>query len=410
MKILIAVLILSSFVGAQDTVQDAVATNPLEVEVVIAKIDKLTATRVTSVTIGPAVESKVTATTAAPIAEILKRKNQKVTSGEAIIKLDTKILKLQVQSAQLDIERAQVELLRAQQASKETINQTTTQLQFAQKSERLAQKQYQEGLELYEIGIISRNELTNIETQLDQAKANLSQIQGDLARSQRAGTGDLELLYLQVEQARNQLAQLQVSLDSAVVTAPFNGEIVEFFVTLGESVQDGTPLFHIISTTEQVARFNVPVDIADSLEAEGLVWIKHGGLDYAAQVITVSHVAVDTQLVEVIAQLYDSKTRIPNGTVAQLPYVYTIGEGVLLPVDALQHKAGKSYVYIAKDGKAQHQEVNVLAGSEDKVQVKGIAEGVEVVSPVSSGLFDGLEIKVLSSSKVQSSGNENEYR
>ena len=52
-----------------------------------------------------------------------------------------------------------------------------------------------------------------------------------------------------------------------------------------------------------MARFNVPLDVAGRLVEQGILYIKYGGLDYGAKVLSQSRVDPQTQLVEITAQL-----------------------------------------------------------------------------------------------------------
>ncbi len=272
-----------------------------------------------------------------------------------------------------------------------------------------ARQRYTEAQQLYAEGFISLAELTNLEAQFVQAETVYSDAQNAVARSQRASGEGLEILRLTLGQAQTRLARIRQALQAATIRAPFSGEIIEMLVEEGESVQGGVPVFRLANNAEQVARFNVPLDVAERVVEQGILYIKYGGLDYGAKVLSQSRVNPETQLVEITARFYGSQTQIPNGVVTQLPYAYKAAEGTLLPAGAVQSEVGETFVYVVEAGAggegedaegsvAVRQEVEVLAEVEGRVAVNGLSPGTQVVYPVPNGLREGSQLAVSESS------------
>ncbi len=368
------------------------------VNVVVAEPGTLNATRITSVIVEPAQESRIAAGTDGRVVNVLKRKDARVARDEPVVILDTDTLELEEQNTVLEVESARVALQQAQQANREDQARANSGLRSAEVTLNSARQRYTEAQQLYAEGFISLAELTALEAEFIQAETVYNDAQNAVARSVRANSEGLEILRLTLQQAETRLTRIRQALQAATIRAPFAGEIVEMLVEEGESVQGGVPVFLLANTDEQVARFNVPLDVASRIVEQGILYIKYGGLDYGAKVLSQSRVDPETQLVEITARLYGSQTQIPSGVVTQLPYAYKAAEGIILPAGAVQSEVGETFVYVAEgdaEGSvAARQNVEVLAEVEERVAVNGLSEGVRVIHPVPNGVREGSQLVV----------------
>ena len=86
------------------------AGRALPVEVVAARLGKLSVPRETTVVIGPEQEATVVAPTSGTVLAVLKRRDTPVAAGEAVVQLDALALTQAVQDAQFALSSAQVSL------------------------------------------------------------------------------------------------------------------------------------------------------------------------------------------------------------------------------------------------------------------------------------------------------------
>ncbi len=366
-----------------------------QVRVVTVEEGVLSTSRSTSVTIDPAQESTVAAGTSGQVANITQREGSTVTNNDVVIQLDDTNLRLQADNAALAVERARVNLRSAELASSENQSQARAALQAAETNLRLAETRYQEAQALLTAGGISRTELTSLEANLEQARSNFQSASNAYSRSLRANEEDLALARIAIRNAQNTLDQAREALADTDISAPFSGEIADILVEEGEFIGAGSPAFRIASTEEQLARFSVPPADADNLVEQGIVYIPYNGLDYAAQIIRNSQVSGQNRLINITAQLYESETRIPIGTVTQLPYQLDLAEGGLLPSGAVQAEAGSNFVYVIDSERAQRQNVEILAEAGGQVALSGIEIGREVIFPVPADLRAGTRVNII---------------
>ncbi len=355
----------------------------------------LTAQRSASVTIDPSRSSMVAAGTSGQVAAVLHREGATVKAGETVVQLDTTSLKLQVQNARTALESANVNLSRAEQSAKDGLAQAQAALEAAQQNLALAQKQVDDGHNLFAAGGISATDLQSLQAQLAQARSGYQQASDAVNKAGRAETEDLQLQRLQVQQAQTQLDQARHTLDEASITAPFDGQIADMRVAEGEFVGTGSAVFRLVSTTTQLARFNVPPQDAQQLSDKGLVYVSYGGLDYAAKIIRSTTVTGSSRQVELTASVYASKHPMPTGATGQVNYQVTLASGLLLPSDALKTDSGESTVLLVKDGVATQTKVQLLAEVGGTAAIQGLTAGAQVVYPVPSDLLAGSKVQVV---------------
>ena len=380
---------------AQTAVTETPTVSTRAVRTTLAEEGILNATKSATVTIEPLQESSVAAGATGRVDAILKREGEQVEAGEVVITLGQSSARLQLENAQLALEAARINLEKAERATGEGGGQLALQVRSAQSNYDILQRQYEESEALFAAGGVAKTELDNLGSQLTQAEANLVQLQNSLAQNQRAGGEDLSLLRVQVSQAQTSLSQARDALAETEVEAPFAGEIADILTEQGEFLSAGSPAFRLVSTERQLGRFSVPPADARALIRQKEVFFRYQGLDYAATVIRSSSAPNNQRLVDITAEIYESDTPIPAGTVAQLSYDTSAGTGVLVPSASIVAQAGTSYVYLAVDGVAQRQAVRVLQEVSGQAAVEGLDAGSEIIFPLPSDLRNGAAIRVL---------------
>lgn len=382
----------SSAPDAGQADSDAVARLVTTVQAVA---EDLTATKTASASIRASRESQVAAGTSGRVDAVLLRSGSSVERGTVVVQLDDTNLRSQVENASLAVESAQVSLVQAQRRSGESTDQLQAQLQTARTNVELARDRYREGVALFEAGGISHVELRSLEAQRDQAEGSFLQARDALAQAERAGGENLRLLELQVAQAQTQLRQARDALAEARIQAPFAGEIADVYVEEGEFVGAGSPAFRLIAQSERQATFNVSSEDASLLQAQGLVYVRYGGLDYAAQITRLTRSAQEPRLVELSADLYPSERPIPTGSVAQVRYTVPLASGVTVPSAALAADGGSTYVFTIRDGVAERVPVRIVAESGARAVIEGLPAGTGVISPRPLDVRDGTAVRAI---------------
>lgn len=349
--------------------------------------------RVTTVTIGPARAGDIPATTSGRVTEILVPENEVAEANEPVLQLETDALESRAEQARLRLESAQVALAQAANANSADSGLAEARLRSAETRRSRIEAQLAETRELLAIGAAAPSEVATLELDLEQAQADALAAQESLNRAARAPAESLELLRLSLSQAETELASVNEALAASTVRAPYQGEVSELYAELGEFLASGSPAFRLLSQGEQVARLNVPPEVADELFRAGSFELEYAGETLQATPLRRSSLSLETQLVEVEAAL-ETETDIPNGAVTQLAFSAQGTEGLLLPADAIQREGGSSFVYVAENSLATKVPVTLLAEGDTQSAVSGLSEEAAVIYPVPSALRENGRIEL----------------
>jgi len=368
-------------------------------------VGPLVATRSASVTLRPAQESRVASGANGRVAAVLAREGAAVAEGDPLVRLDDTQARVAVDGAELALAQARIQLERARRSSTDAVVQAAAAATTAEQNLALIRRQLAEAESLLELGAVAPTDVDALRAQASQAQSAALQAREAVERAGRADTEDLALLELQVQQAEVQLRQARDALAEAVVRAPFDGDVAELFVEVGEFVGAGSPVARLLGNGPKVASFTVPPEDAPLLENAGVVTIAYAGLELQASITRLERQAQQARLVTVLALIDADAPRTPPGALAEVRYAVTLGEGLRVPSGALFADAGRTYLFQVADegglGIARRTEVRVVAESGNVAVVVGVPEaslapGALVISPRPLDVRDGAPVRVVS--------------
>ena len=308
-------------------------------------VGPLVATRSASVTLRPAQESRVAAGTSGRVTEVVAREGATVAAGDALVRIDDAPARVAVDGAELALAQARIQLDRARRASTDAVAQAAAGARTAEQNLALIERQLAEAESLLGLGAVAASDVDALRAQRSQAQSAALQAREAVARAGRAEEEELALLELQVRQAEVQVRQARDALAETVVRAPFDGDVAELFVEVGEFVGAGSPVARLLGSGPKIASFTVPPEDAPLLERVGVVTIDYGGLQLSATVTRLERQAQQARLVTVLALIDADAPRTPSGALAEVRYEITLGEGLRVPSGALLADAGRTYVF-----------------------------------------------------------------
>lgn len=319
-----------------------------------------------------------------------------VSAGTAVIELDRDTAALNLQNAELSLQRAQIELDRARRQSGETLEQAQASLRAAESNLRNLRDQLEQVRELVEQGAAPRNDLTNLEAQVDSAESQFVNARDGVSRAERSEEEDLALLELGLEQARVARDQAAQALEDTLIEAPFDGVVAELLVEAGEFAAAGSPAFRLQSDTERELVFNVAPEDAAFLLAEGTVDATYAGRPLSGRIVANARPSQQARLVEIRATFdTDGEATVPTGATAQVSYTVPLAEGFLIPSGALTSERGQTYVFVAQDGIATRIPVTVLGESTATAAIEGVTEDNAVIVPLPLDVREGTQVRVV---------------
>lgn len=354
----------------------------------------LRATRSASARVQAVRDASVASGASARVVEILARPGDRVEADQIVIRLDDAQAALQLRNAQLAVRQAEVDLDGARRSSVEGASQARASLQAAESNVRSLEDRVQEVRALVEAGGVARTELSALETQLDQARAQLVQARDAVARAERSEGEDLALLELRLEQARVQAEQAREALADSEVRAPFAGDVAELYLELGEFAGTGQPAFRLVSAFEREAVFDVSPEDAQRLLERHEVTLRYAGRDVVAELAGSVRPAQQERLVQLTARIEgEDAAAIPTGALAEVRYEVALADGSLLPSGAVSAEAGATWVYLVRDGVATRVPVDVRAEAGATAAVDGLAPDERVIYPRPLDVREGTRVR-----------------
>ncbi|MGB3124535.1 MAG: HlyD family efflux transporter periplasmic adaptor subunit [Pseudomonas sp.] len=214
--------------------------------------------------------AQITPLVAGPVKEVKVSDTQAVRTGEVLVVLDDTDARIAVAQAEADLARTkrqvgqllgndeslagQVALRVAEIATaRSDLARATAAYEKAAIDERRRQN-------LVEEGAVSKEELTNAQTQLREARASMEQAQAriraaDAARNSASGARTANSALIAdstiednpaVLVAKARLDQARVNLERTVLRAPFDGIVAQRSVEIGQQVQSGVRLMTVV--------------------------------------------------------------------------------------------------------------------------------------------------------------------
>lgn len=356
----------------------------------------LEANRRVSANIGALQDANVAAASSGRVTAVNARPGDLVQAGDTVVELERDSAELNLENAELSLQQAEIELNRARRQSGESLEQAQSSLQAAASNLRNLRDQYEQVRALVEEGAAARNDLTNLETQVDSAESQFLQARDSVARAERSEQEDLALLELRLEQARVARDQAAQALEDTQIEAPFDGVIAELLLETGEFAAAGSPAFRLQSDTERELVFNVAPEDAAFLLANGTVNATYAGRELSGRIVSSARPSQQARQVEIRATFdTDGEATVPTGATAQVSYTVPLAEGYLVPSGALTSERGQTYVFVAEEGVATRKPVTVLGESTATAAVEGVTETDAVIVPLPLDVREGTLVRVV---------------
>jgi RND family efflux transporter MFP subunit len=321
-----------------------------------------------------------------------------VEAGTCLAELDPREAQLDVDSAKAQLQLAQSELAKALAGVREEERARLKAEAVALGAELDKAKLEADRAEsLLEGGVSSMAERDRRSAELRTAKARLEAAEHRLREAQ-AGTRveDIESRRAQVAHAQSLLGTAQLELERCRLTAPFAGQLVRRWRSVGDRVAPADPVFELVGTRAREVVADLPHSLSLQLERGSAVLLREPR----------SRVAVPARLDELAATLdsgtrnarawvrlpEDADRRLAPGVAVEIEFSWKPLQGVLLvPSDSVRRTDQGTIVVVADPAPtpggapfvARLVPVNVLGSGDGKSAVESLGgelkTGMQVV-------------------------------
>lgn len=245
---------------------------------------------------------------------------------------------------------------------------------------------------------------------LREADAMLAKAQADEARAQElVGTNiiskqEYESMKTNAAVARAQRDTMTVSIEHARVAAPLRAAVAKRFVSVGEYVRPGSPLFSLVALDPLKLRGDVPERFAHELQVGQDVQVRvdaFAELTFTGRLSRISPASnPQNRSVAVEALVDNGKRQLKPGFFANAAVVTRADDRALMvPQDAIVSFAGVTKLFVVRDNVAQEREVETgNRGGEGLVEITaGIAADELVATSGLSKLANGSSVTIKTS-------------
>lgn len=209
----------------------------------------------------------------------------------------------------------------------------------------------------------------------------------------------------QVESARAQVAQVQTSLDSKKMVAPFGGVIGIAQIEVGQYVTPGTIFATLQDLSNMRVDFAVPEQQIADLNLGGPVTVNSevGGFSATGTIIAIEpRVDANSRMVSVRAEVENPSGKLSPGQFLRVRISLPSEEGVIaVPQTAVTSTLYGDSVYVIRPGEAADElkveQVFVTLGRRSGARIeiiKGLAAGDQIVTSGQNRLTSGAKVKI----------------
>ncbi|MBW4501539.1 MAG: efflux RND transporter periplasmic adaptor subunit [Scytonema hyalinum WJT4-NPBG1] len=350
----------------------------------------------------------------AKVVELLVEPGAVVKKGQPVAVLTSPdLVELRVNSqeklaeSQADLQQAQADLQLAQQNYEKYQQIAAAEIAEAQSLVGFAQEKYDKDQQLADSGALPRRNALESQTQLAQAKAELTKAssrrdvidaENKLKRAQSAVEVAKKHIQLSNATYQTRLQQLGNRANAkglVTVTAPISGKVADREATLGQSFEDaGGKLMTIVNDNKVFATANIYEKDLSQVKTGQQVSIKVASVPnrtFNGRIAVIGSVVEgETRVVAVKAEIDNSGGVLKPGMFAELEVLtdQTSTATLAIPSSAVVEGNGKKQVYVQNGNAYQAVEVSLGQTSGDTVEVKtGLFEGDMIVTGRATQLY-----------------------
>ncbi|MFT5758629.1 MAG: multidrug efflux system membrane fusion protein [Alteromonadaceae bacterium] len=258
--------------------------------------------------------------------------------------------------------------------------------------------------------VIAKIDNRHLKLQLAQQHAQVKQHQADvtyltsqkkrmstLSQKNNTAVSELERIVKDLVVAENEVValkmlakQTELAIDKTHIVAPFNGNISERFVHVGELISIGRPLVQLVDTNNLDIKIAAPIAIASYLTADAQVMVKWQDKLIELPIRTWSKAGNQSSRTFDVRLSADNLNLLAGTAVTVSLPKQSAGKATLVPRDALILRERETFV-LTIDENEQAKKVNVMVG-------QGVGRWVSVTG----ALWAGDEVIVRGGERLQS--------
>lgn len=354
----------------------------------------------------PVNQANVTSKISAPVRRVLVNRGDHVKSGQLLAELESRDLAASAEEGKNQLDQAQAALQTTSAATvPEDRTKATADVQANQQAYDAAKKVYDNRVELQKQGALAQKLVDDARVAMVQAQSQLETSRRHLEAVQQVTSSEqVKAAQAQVNAARAHYDSLAAQVAFAEVRSPIAGIVSDRPVYPGDTPMPGMPIVAIVDISKVVARANIPVKEAASVQVGKPATIT-GPEGVLTGKVTVVSPAADpsTTTVQVWVEADNPGEKMkPGGTVHVSIRADLIKDTLLAPTAALLNsdEGGEKVMVVTQSGKdfiAHERKVTVGVREGNRVQILGgVQDGEKVITSGGLGVDDKAKVTIKS--------------
>jgi multidrug efflux pump subunit AcrA (membrane-fusion protein) len=401
----IALLLLSAC-GKQEKKETAEAEAPTPVQVDTVTRGPIDLIVNANAVLFPVNQANVTSKISAPIRRVLVNRGDHVKAGQLLAELESRDLAAAAQESKSQLDQAQSAYQTTTGATvPEDLTKAEADVQANQQAFEASKRLYENRVDLVKQGALAQKLADDAHVSMVQAQSALETARRHLqALQQVTGSEQRKSAEAQVSAAKAHYENASVQVAFAEVRSPIAGVVADRPFYPGDTAPAGSAIVSIVDISKVVARANVPVKDATSIQVGKPATIT-GPDGVLPGKVTVVSPAVDpsTTTIQIWIEADNPGEKLkPGGTVQVSIRADLIKETLLVPAPALLNsdEGGEKVMVVQTRGKetiALERKVNVGIREGNRIQIlSGLNEGEQVITSGGLGLDDKAKVTIKS--------------
>lgn len=357
----------------------------------------------------------ITAKVGGTIETIYVENGDRVEEGETLFQLhNTEILSSVVQArSSLHVARSNLNKVKSG-ATDEEIGSMEQNMNSARVAYQSAKTQFERMEILYQHEAISLQQYEQAKSEMEMAEARYKSLELQFNQMKNGPSSEtLEVSQAQVEQAGASYQAAMRIMEELTVISPVSGYVSNISYDEGEWVGPGTPLAVVDDLNQVYVEIQVPETIFTKLKIgqKTDVYVSSLHDTYHGVVTEVNpRAGAGSNLFRVKVSIDNPELRLKPGMTGRVSIITEEGEEVLaVPLGALIHDQGETYVYVVENGLARQRYIEIGKENDQWVEViNGLDMDDLVITRGHELVSEGEKVNVIEQSTPEDAWSEDD--
>ena len=320
--------------------------------------------------------------------------SEMVIPGDPIASLDTKDLVFQMEAAGNNMDSAYSQYHKTLNgADPEDINSARLNVDKAKSIYEFNKNNYNDMAKLFEENVISLSSLEQAELSMSISEKEYLQVV-ELFNKILEGSSDedIQSSYSVYLAAKNAYEGYKSIIEDSILYSDSYGTVLSVFNEEGDAVASGYPIV-ITSSNELVVEVGISIKDVYKLDKDIQSKVVINKITFNGTIESISEIPDPNSLAYLTTINLDSSTdNILIGSTAKVEFILGKTEGIWLDISTVLND-GEDYVYLVEDGRASRRNITIMNINEDKILVKGVDPGNEIITLGLDSVLEGYKVK-----------------